>query len=324
MTRPRKALISLADTPYYHITSCCVRRSFLCCTDNYSGRCYEHRQQWIVDRIRLLSSIFAVDICSYAMMSNHYHLVVKIDPDQVAQLPVDKIIQRWRCLYKGPTLVQRYIAGEQLSLAEHDGVTQVVEVWRKRLANVSWFMRCLNFHIVLQANNEDQYKGHFWEARFASQALKKDEALLSCMTYVDLNPIRAGIANTPEVSDYTSIQERITPTFSLEDAISDQTNNHQLREFCLDLKPLLPFLKNTNQDVEQGIPFAFSTYLELLEWTKRAISENKRSRLPKDTPRILRRMRINKKRWLSSATQFELLHRKRFARTRAHLLMDSA
>ena len=303
MTRPRKSLISLANSPYHHITSRCVRRSFLCGNDHFSGRSYEHRRQWIVDRIRLLSSIFAIDICSYAVMSNHYHLVVKIDPEQIAQLPLDQIIKRWRCLYKGPTLIQRYIAGEKLSPAEHDGVLQVVEVWRKRLANVSWFMRLLNFHIALRANKEDQCRGHFWEARFASQALIEDEALLSCMAYVDLNPVRAGIANAPEVSDYTSIQERITPTFDLEDAIREQTNKHQLREFCLDLKPLLPLSGGTNQNSQSSIPLAFSTYLELLDWTKRAISENIRSGLPMDTPPILGRMRINKKRWLLNAVK---------------------
>ena len=92
MTRPRKALISLADTPYYHITSRCVRRAFLCGMDRYSGRNYEHRRQWIVDRVRLLSSLFAIDVCAYAVMSNHYHLVVKLCPDQLQEASTHDIV----------------------------------------------------------------------------------------------------------------------------------------------------------------------------------------------------------------------------------------
>jgi hypothetical protein len=132
MTRPRKALISLAETPYYHITSRCVRRAFLCGNDPYSGRNYEHRRQWVVDRIRLLSSLFAIDVCAYAVMSNHYHLVLKLCPEQLEDLDDDQIMERWCALFKGPLLVQRYRSGESLSAFERSTVSDIVEVWRKR------------------------------------------------------------------------------------------------------------------------------------------------------------------------------------------------
>ena len=328
MTKPRKALISLADTPYYHIGSRCVRRSFLCGNDNVSGRCYEHRRQWIVDRVRLLSSLFAIDLCSYAVMSNHYHLVVKLDPEQVTDLSNDEIINRWLCLFKGPLLVQRYHAGDSLTEVEHETVSNIVAIWRKRLANLSWFMKCLNQTIARQANKEDNCTGHFWEARFKSQALKSEEALLSCMVYVDLNPIRAAMAETPEDSDYTSIQERIQPTFNLEQAVKDQTASQDIFQFNAELKSLLPFKQDSievNEDSKNPtIPFTFSAYLELVDWTGRAILENKRGAISLHLPPILQRLNIDKKRWLTSATQFEVLHYQRFNRSQIPQLDNTA
>jgi hypothetical protein len=144
MTRPRKALISIADTPYYHITSRCVRRAYLCGVDHYSGQDYEHRRQWVVDRIRLLSSLFAIDVCAFAVMSNHYHLVLKICPEQLGDLTDEEIMARWCALFKGPILVQRHRSGEALTSAERATVGDIVSVWRRKLESISWFMRCLN------------------------------------------------------------------------------------------------------------------------------------------------------------------------------------
>jgi hypothetical protein len=144
MTRPRKVLISLADTPYYHITSRCVRRAFLCGIDHYSGKNYEHRRQWVVDRVRLLSSLFAIDVCAYAVMNNHYHLVLKICPEQIEEISDDEVIDSWCALFKGPLIIRRYRDGEDLKPFELTTVSGIVNVWRSKLASISWFMRCLN------------------------------------------------------------------------------------------------------------------------------------------------------------------------------------
>lgn len=323
MTRPRKQLISLTDTPYYHIVSRCVRRTYLCGIDSASGKSYEHRRQWIVDRIRLLSSLFAIDLCSYAVMSNHYHLVVNIDPSQITVLTDNEVISRWLCLFKGPLLIQHYTAGTPLSAAERDAVSSIVHVWRQRLGDISWFMKCLNQPIALQANKEDNCTGHFWESRFKSQALTSEEALLSCMAYVDLNPVRAAMATTPETSDYTSIQERIKPQFDLTAAIREQTKQGELLHFTHDLKPLSPFLDTITSSDRKGIPLALSAYIELVDWTGRAVLENKRGSIAATLPPILERLAITDKRWLTNATQFETIHPRQFGRARTHLVADT-
>ncbi len=314
MTRPRKALISLADTPYYHVTSRCVRRAFLCGVDHYSGRNYEHRRQWVVDRIRLLSSLFAIDVCAYAVMSNHYHLVLKLCPEQLDDLTDDQIMERWCALFKGPLLVQRYRCGESLSPPELSAVRDIVKVWRDKLSSVSWFMRCLNQPIARQANLEDKCTGKFWECRFTSQALKTDEALLSCMAYVDLNPVRADIAATPEASDHTSIQERINPGFNLEKAITQQTEKCDLLDFKTPLKPLLHFEAALSNKSLDGIPYGFQDYLELVDWTGRIIRDDKRGFIDNRLPSILQRLQIPFAQWHTNTTRFEAIHASRFNR----------
>ncbi|GAB3103474.1 transposase [Pseudomaricurvus hydrocarbonicus] len=138
MTQPRKQLISTADTPYYHCVSRSVRRAFLCGTDTVTGQSYEHRRQWLEDRIHLLSAIFAIDICAYSVMINHYHLVVKLNASD--EWSDQMVLDRWLILYKGPLLVQRYYKGETLSKVEQEAVSQIINVWRQRLQNLSWFI----------------------------------------------------------------------------------------------------------------------------------------------------------------------------------------
>jgi REP element-mobilizing transposase RayT len=319
MTRPRKALISLADTPYYHITSRCVRRAYLCGIDHYSGQCYEHRRQWVVDRIRLLSSLFAIDICAYAVMSNHYHLVLKLCPEQLKDLSDDQIMDRWCALFKGPLLIQRYRQGEVLSVPERATVSDIVRVWRGKLASISWFMRCLNQPIARQANLEDNCTGKFWESRFISQALKTDEALLSCMAYVDLNPVRAGMADTPETSNHTSIKERIRPEFNLKQAIGSQAQCGDLLDFDAVLKPLLPFEGGLKGGIQPGILFAYRDYLELVDWTGSMIRDDKRGYIDGNLPPILNRLDISLKQWHVNVTQFESIHNQRFNRITASI-----
>ncbi len=314
MTRPRKALISLADTPYYHITSRCVRRAFLCGVDHYSGKNYEHRRQWVVDRIRLLSSLFAIDVCAYAVMNNHYHLVLKIYSEQTEEISDDDVMDRWCALFKGPLVVQRYRGGEDLKPFERTTVSDIVNVWRSKLASISWFMRCLNQPIAHQANQEDQCTGKFWESRFISQALKSEEALLSCMAYVDLNPVRAGIADRPETSSHTSIRKRLWPEFDLQQAIDDQTECGDLLDFKVALKPLLPFENRQANEPQNGILFNFEEYLALVDWTGRIIRSDKRGYIDNALPPILTRLQISQEQWRINTTQFEAIHPGRFNR----------
>ena len=168
MTRPRKVLISLADTPYYHITSRCVPKALrgagsAPCISVWRRPLFrpELRTSTTMNRIRLLSSLFAIDVCAYAVMSNHYHLVLKLCPGQLDDLSDEQIMDRWRAMFNGPVLIQRYRDGEMLSVPERSTVGDIVTRWRSKLSSISWFMRCLNQPIARQANLEDNCTGKF-------------------------------------------------------------------------------------------------------------------------------------------------------------------
>ncbi|WP_103919836.1 transposase, partial [Candidatus Venteria ishoeyi] len=175
---------------------------------------YEHRRQWILDRLEVLAKQFSVEVCAYAIMSNHYHLVLHVDYEQSLTWDAEEVVKRWCTLFPPQALKDsddKQIDTEVVNayFARLTADEEKVTLWRERLADLSWFMRCLNEPIARQANKEDECTGRFWEGRFKSQALLDDAALISCMAYVDLNPVRAAIAQTPEDSEFTSFAARV-------------------------------------------------------------------------------------------------------------------
>ena len=112
MPRPRKRQVSLSDTPYYHCISRCVRRAFLCGKDPVTDFDFSHRRGWLVDRLKLVSEVFSVDLCAYAVMSNHYHVIVRIDQNRAGSWSAVEVAERWTRLFAGAPLVQRWVSGE--------------------------------------------------------------------------------------------------------------------------------------------------------------------------------------------------------------------
>ncbi len=320
MTVARKYQIVTDATPYYHCISRCVRRAFLCGKDQFSGKSYEHRKQWIVDRMKQLSGVFAIDICAYAVLSNHYHIVLRVDNEETEQWSFDEVIERWSGVFKGPLLVTRYRAGESLSQEEHNAISKIVSEWRERLKDISWYMRCLNESVAREANIEDGCTGRFWEGRFKSQALLDETALLTCMMYVDLNPIRAGIQKTPELSEYTSIQERLKQ-YQQSHAASGQSSDQSEIETLVrtpvkslfpmvenyPFKQLVPFSGDQSQsdNARLSIRFGQRDYFTLVHWTGQTVREGKGGMIPADVSPILDRMHVNQGEWVNMVTHFE-------------------
>ncbi|MFP4157744.1 MAG: transposase, partial [Opitutales bacterium] len=182
----RKTVVDVDQIGVYHCVSRCVRRAFLCGVDDYTGVSYEHRRGWIAERLKELSSIFAMEVFAYAVMSNHLHLVVRNRPDLAKGWTAGEVARRWCTLFqkKGRSGAAELPSDETIAAFVADA--ERVELCRKRLGDISWLMRCLNEPIARRANREDQCTGRFWEGRFKCQRLMDEGAMLACMAYVDL------------------------------------------------------------------------------------------------------------------------------------------
>lgn len=294
----RKEIVSEGIIGIYHCITRCVRRAFLCGSDAYTGRSYEHRKTLIKHRLQLLADVFAVDVFAYAVMSNHLHIVIRNRPDIVENWTDEEVALQWLKVFPSggkfdnPLDINKEAAG----LARNQ--ERIVEL-RGRLSSVSWFMRCLNEYIARQANKEDECKGRFWDGRFKCQALLDESAVLTCMAYVDLNPIRAGIAETPETSFFTSIYERIV---SRQNDINNNFNEKSVNW-------LTPFMDEAGNDHTDAIDMQLDEYMNLVDWTGRQIRDGKAS-IPDHLTPILSRLSIDECSWVGTVQDYGgLFHR---------------
>ena len=288
MPKARKDQISLDVTPYYHCASRCVRRAYLCGEDATTGISYEHRRQWVEDRLLELANIFTIDICAYAVMSNHLHVVLHVNKKFCGLLTDEEVCRRWHKLYKGTFLTHKFLNGSMLSSAETKALTLKLNQWREQLCDISWFMRALNEPIARKANAEDNCTGRFWEGRFSSQALLDEKALIACMAYVDLNPTRAGLAKSLNDSRHTSIVRRL----------------NRLQQAKRPLKYLMPFKGDQTHYDRTMIPISLADYLELLEFTRNVSKENP-TNVPTQSNKTLNYIEMPTEKWMVLATQFE-------------------
>ncbi len=295
MPKPRKPLIAVESTPYYHCVARCVRRAFLCGQDLQTGKSYEHRRCWLEERLLELPNVFAIDVAAYAIMSNHYHAVLHINTARAKLWSNVEVVERWHQLFNGTVLSQQYLKDGCLPEAEMSVLQAVIDKWRLRLQDISWFMRVLNEAIARDANHEDGCTGRFWEGRFKSQALLDEAALMACMAYVDLNPVRAKMAKTPETSAHTSVQKRCDKA-----RVSKQPNRIAQQE-----KALYPFVGNPRMNQPEGIQMRLNDYLELVDSTGRVLRQDKRGAISIKAERILKRMGMDEARWLDMTKNFE-------------------
>ncbi len=314
MPKARKSLILKDQPSVYHCMSRCVRRSYLCGSDSVTNNNYDHRKAWVRERIKQLSKIFSMEVYSYAVMCNHVHIVIATNPDAAELWTGSEVIERWHKL----TVASQNKEGRFLPLSKdrleaRSADKALVEKLRERLKCLSHFMQYLNQYIARQANDEDKCKGRFWEGRFKSQRLVDEGAVLACMAYVELNPVRAGIVDRPELSEFTSVYDRIVAKRAKDNLkeISGEQIRHKSKEQQVILQKMRrdkdkdDWLQPVCQKKGSLMPdIDLENYLRLIDWTGRTLKVGKRGHIPEDLAPILERLDLEKEEWVNNVKKF--------------------
>jgi hypothetical protein len=335
----RVEVFSPDEIAIVHVTNRTVRRCFLMGDDPLTGKNFDHRKAWMEDELRHLAAHFGIDLLCYAIMSNHFHLVLRSRPDVVAAWDDTEVARRWLMLCP-----KRRTANQQpeepnefeLNMIRQDPAR--VQQIRSRLSDISWWMRLLSQKIGRKANQEDQELGKFWQARYRAVRLLDETALLACAAYVDLNPIRAAMAQTIETSDFTSAQQRaLELRESLQTNFAEQTNlgdkemlNTSNKDSLssrtgpeLPAKPIARSLcplaldevsseaigacihRAGHRASDKGfLPISVPAYLELLDWTARQMRSDKRGVTPPGARPIFERLGIAAEAWCELTKDF--------------------
>lgn len=210
-----------------HCYNRCVRRAFLTGIDALTNKDYNHRRDWIRQRLESLASVFGIDVLEYAVLSNHLHVVLRNRPDVVKTWSDVEVATRWLRLFPGTRILDVLAEVNEEDVQSLVADPEKIKEFRSRLSDISWFMRSLAEVIARRANAEDNCTGCFWEGRFKAKRILDEAGLLACAMYVDLNVLRANLAETIELSKHTSVYDRL-----------EAANGAMIESSALDLVPL--------------------------------------------------------------------------------------
>jgi len=316
---PRNKVFDENEIGIYHCMNRCVRQAFLMGADRDTGKSFDHRREWVRLRLEELASIFAIDHLNFSIMGNHFHCLVRNRPDLRDAWSSEEVVRRWWRLFPD----RRRADGEPDELTPDELTARMndhqwVAERRARLGHISWFMRCLAEKIAKQANAEDEISSRFWQGRFKMLRILDECALLACAMYIDLNPIRARLAETPETSFFTSVYERLQGMSFRQDETLEESNNRETageqsvsvkrKDSWLSPVKLTPAEPKRDQSpaaAQRGyLDMTFEEYVCLLDWTGRQIREDKRGSIPDHLAPIFERLRINGEVWVAAVANF--------------------
>ncbi|MGB4708896.1 MAG: hypothetical protein WBH28_10560 [Fuerstiella sp.] len=317
----RRDVLADGEVQVMHCVNRCVRRASLCGQHPLTGTDYEHRRELIRQRLEFLAGALGIEVLGYSVMSNHIHCVLRSRPDVVSGWSDDEVAAKWWALCpirKGKDGNAAEPTEFEINAIKNDKLQ--LKKRRSRLSSISWFMRFLCEEVARESNKQNECTGRFLEGRFKAQILADEAVLLACMQNVDLNPVRAKMATTPETSDLTSARDRIVDAKAADEVSTpdarDKRIEHGKRAGWLAPVAFVPPRKAVREKAANRpasnkgfLDIGLGDYLQLLDWTSCQICSGKRVAIPKHLASILQRLDMSPTFWVDYVRQFQKFSR---------------
>lgn len=304
MAIARSILVDQVELGLHHCMTRCARGALLGGADPETGGSLDHRKAWLRERLIEVSQSFAIDVWAFSVSGDRYDLVLQTRPDVARTWSTATVAERWLmlCPPRGSVLIDSAAAGApsasyQRALANLTRDAERLELYRARLADLSWFVRFVNEAVARRANREENVTGRFWQGRFRSQALLDSGAILSSMASVDLRPLREETDRGLWDAGLTSVQERLA-------RLHHQSEASVVRVMAMAIQPVL------GPAGDRGLPEPFAQlslrdYVELLEWTGSQLNNTVEAEaMPAQLERLVSEFGLNPERWVSTVGRF--------------------
>jgi hypothetical protein len=316
MTLPRCKAVQTSITRWYHCISRCAQGlRLLEAPDGNSPNPY---MLWHDQRLKTLTSIFAIGVAGHAVLDSHLHHLVRIDPHIAKDWQAEEVARRWFLIYPPRDTKRKLLTGAALRkrIKEVARDAAWIAKMRRRLYSVSWFMKCLKEPLSRMINQDRNSFGTIFAGRFKSIAILDQASLTAVCVYIDLNPFAAGIGELPETFPHTSLYQRIEHARKLgriADLAAARQGSIQGSKICSGMEDalwLVPVEDRRKLDCPREGMFeglSLGSYLLLLDYTSRLMRTGKAS-VPAGVADIFDRLQVSPETW---AAQMQGLSKKR-------------
>lgn len=314
----RKEIVRKGQAGIFHCWQRCVRRAWLLGTDPLTGKDHNHRRDWFIHRLKLLVQCFFIDVGFHAILSNHFHLVLRANPRLAKRCGDQEIARRWLRVYPGTRVLDGdWIEPppEQVEALAKD--KKRINKLRRRLSNISWLMGALSEYIARKANREDDTTGRFFSGRFECRECTDDASLLICGMYVDLNQLRAGEAISIESSTRCSIWWRLQAETDNERLGGDRASGDQsiddwlapltLRDTDLGDVPSTTVYRASDKGL---LPVSLRNYAQMLNYARQQKGSTEKESIPAELASVLERVGLKEQDLAETVDNFPKLFRR--------------